>query len=290
MARDPKSPTLDSDLPKHSDLQTWTRFDDFWDRSRDLQSAIVFATPPAMTEETRDDEEDPEVQIALSSSAFARVQGFLFDWLENQRRGQRSELKWQVRAGLTIYFKVKASGAGHRILAAHPEANDWVVTVVLDANQPEVLSTSLESQDWGATDPLSRAHLKIRPAELDLLLVEDVAELGEELAERLRRAPGVARVTWVADTWAARRHVERNRPSLVLCDELLPAESPIDWVTELAAETPVIWMTETPGNGPLYGALGRIRKPSPVKGDKDSGLEEFFRHALSVVFDPRVKT
>lgn len=106
-----------------------------------------------------------------------------------------------------------------------------------------------------------------------IFLVEDVEEMRFFLVEFFRRALGILEGTYVireASTVAeARKLLTRDRPALVLLDEVLPAESPLDWVGELQREgVPVVLISglveQTSQEELPRGVLARVSKPESV--------------------------
>jgi CheY-like chemotaxis protein len=99
---------------------------------------------------------------------------------------------------------------------------------------------------------------------LSILIVEDVDEMRELLRMLLEPIEGV-KVTGVAKNgFQARMEVSKNRPDLVLLDEILPGESSYDLLEEWALlHIPVILITgffEADRPVPPF-ALGRLEKP-----------------------------
>lgn len=99
---------------------------------------------------------------------------------------------------------------------------------------------------------------------LKTLIVEDVPEMRILLEECVKRIPRFKVIGSSQSTWQARAFMQRERPELVLLDELLPGESSYDLFKELMAEgIKVIALTglENPTHLVWDGALGRVRKP-----------------------------
>lgn len=106
-----------------------------------------------------------------------------------------------------------------------------------------------------------------------VLIIEDVEAMRELLAEILGNTAGIAACDTAANTWEARRRLLHHRPDLVLLDEVLPGESSLGLLSELAAEgLPVLLMTgmEFRSESLPEGVLGRIRKPGWKHFEKDS--------------------
>ncbi len=105
---------------------------------------------------------------------------------------------------------------------------------------------------------------------LKILIVEDVPEMGQLLAECIKSAvkkvPSL-KLTLIgvaSNTWEARRTISRNRPDVVLLDEVLPGESAQDLLIELLKDgLAVMSMTgvESPTHAVWNGVLGRLKKP-----------------------------
>lgn len=97
-----------------------------------------------------------------------------------------------------------------------------------------------------------------------VLVVEDVSEMRELIAQVLSELPDVQISGKAANLWQARIEVSRRRPDLVLLDEVLPGESALDWLPELnELGIPVLLITslEDRGGPVPVGAAGRITKP-----------------------------
>jgi two-component system, CitB family, response regulator CitB len=97
-----------------------------------------------------------------------------------------------------------------------------------------------------------------------ILIVEDVPEMAELIQEVVEQDDELEVSGKAATVWEARRLKQRERPDLVLLDEVLPGESAWDFAQELFEEgIPVVLMTgmETPEHRLPSGAHGRISKP-----------------------------
>jgi response regulator of citrate/malate metabolism len=99
-----------------------------------------------------------------------------------------------------------------------------------------------------------------------VLIVEDVPEMRELLALVFEGVPGW-RVSGRAATAAeARWWALRERPQVVLLDEILPGESAAELAHELATAGLDVWFvsaTAAEGRGPLpAGVRGRLLKPA----------------------------
>ena len=99
---------------------------------------------------------------------------------------------------------------------------------------------------------------------VDILLVEDVAEMRVWLTELFISDPRVSRVRYAASTWEAQNLCLRDRPGGILLDEILPGD-PVGFLREewVRAGIPVILMTgmERPQHGLPEGVRGRVIKP-----------------------------
>jgi len=97
-----------------------------------------------------------------------------------------------------------------------------------------------------------------------VLIVEDVEEMAELLKMTLEARDFT--VTGLAKSvWEARELLSRSRPEFLLLDEVIPGESPIDFVSECGVlELPVVLMTgmDSPSHAIAEGALGRVIKPT----------------------------
>ena len=104
------------------------------------------------------------------------------------------------------------------------------------------------------------------PSMARILVVEDVDEMRELLAETLSGIEGIRVTGQVQNTQEARIEITRRRPDLVLLDEVLPGESSLDLLEELKSEgIPVVLITgvEEKTERPLpAGALIRMAKPA----------------------------
>jgi response regulator of citrate/malate metabolism len=119
-----------------------------------------------------------------------------------------------------------------------------------------------------------------------VLVVEDVEEMRELFAALLAEIPEVGRVSFAQNLGEARLLMSRQRPALILCDEVLPGESPLDWIKELQGEPdPVAILFIT-------GVLNRAEKLPPGVKERLFKPEwhqlkadcERFRKAILAVF------
>lgn len=97
-----------------------------------------------------------------------------------------------------------------------------------------------------------------------ILIVEDVQTMRELLVELLHGSEKLQLAAAVRNTWEARLTISRERPDLVLLDEVLPGESGLDLLPELSAQMlPVFLISEMEDlSRPIPpGVLGRLRKP-----------------------------
>src|SRR5690242_2700806 len=107
-----------------------------------------------------------------------------------------------------------------------------------------------------------------------ILIVEDVEEMREMLRSLLEGIPEVGRLSAAANLGEARLEFSRSRPDVILLDEVLPGESSIDWVEELAQEAekvPVLLITGVLNRAEKLpkGAQGRLFKPEWHKFKED---------------------
>lgn len=104
-----------------------------------------------------------------------------------------------------------------------------------------------------------------RDGAVSILIIEDVDAMRDLLGQVVGALEGV-RVSGLArNGWEARIELTRRRPDLVLLDEILPGESSVDLLAEMAAvEIPVILLTgiQEPQHPLPEGVLGRLVKPS----------------------------
>ncbi|OFZ79244.1 MAG: hypothetical protein A2583_01160 [Bdellovibrionales bacterium RIFOXYD1_FULL_53_11] len=98
-----------------------------------------------------------------------------------------------------------------------------------------------------------------------VLVVEDVAQMRELLGQVISRAGGLVVSGLAASAMEARQLVFRERPDLVVLDEILPGESSVDFLTEMnTLGIPVLMITgiEDAAHEVPAGACGRLMKPS----------------------------
>lgn len=100
---------------------------------------------------------------------------------------------------------------------------------------------------------------------VSVLLVEDVDEMRELMEALVNEMSGVWLLGAAKSIPEARYLISKNRPDLVLLDEILPGESSGDLLEELVQSgIPVLVMTSM--ENPLHllppGALARVQKPS----------------------------
>lgn len=72
------------------------------------------------------------------------------------------------------------------------------------------------------------------------------------------------------NTWEARQEIQRQRPDLILLDEVLPGESSSQLLNEATEEgIPVLLITEIQeaSHSLPEAAMGRLPKPSPESWD-----------------------
>lgn len=99
---------------------------------------------------------------------------------------------------------------------------------------------------------------------MTLLIVEDVEEMLELLAELVRPIRGVRTVHKARHAIEAKLEIERHRPDVVLLDEVLPGESATDLAQELAQQgIPVIFVTSSLASKSTLpnGVKSRFLKP-----------------------------
>jgi chemotaxis response regulator CheB len=98
-----------------------------------------------------------------------------------------------------------------------------------------------------------------------VLVVEDVDEMRELLKQVIGRVPGMAVSGTARSTWEARLLITRQRPDIVILDEILPGESSLDLLRELKTQgipTLLITGVEHPKHPVPEEALGRLNKPT----------------------------
>ncbi len=103
---------------------------------------------------------------------------------------------------------------------------------------------------------------------LRVLIVEDVTEMAALLGCMVESISGAHVCAHAANLWEARLEVSRNRPDLVLLDEVLPGESGLDFLPELVElGIPAVLISgvqetvSARGASLPRGALGRLKKP-----------------------------
>jgi response regulator of citrate/malate metabolism len=109
---------------------------------------------------------------------------------------------------------------------------------------------------------------------LQVLIVEDVDHMRELLKQTLEGIPELEVSGSARNSTEGRLELVRRRPDLILLDEILPGESGLDWLIELATQGfQVILLTSMQGRTePIpAGALGRIVKPGwkTLEQDRD---------------------
>jgi response regulator of citrate/malate metabolism len=115
---------------------------------------------------------------------------------------------------------------------------------------------------------------------LQVLIVEDVDHMRELLKQTLEGIPELEVSGSAGNSVEGRLELTRRRPDLILLDEILPGESGLDWLSELATQGfKVILLTSMQGRTePIpAGALGRIVKPGWKTLEQD---RERIRHEI----------
>jgi response regulator of citrate/malate metabolism len=115
---------------------------------------------------------------------------------------------------------------------------------------------------------------------LQVLIVEDVDHMRELLKQTLEGIPELEVSGSAGNSVEGRLELTRRRPDLILFDEILPGESGLDWLSELATQGfKVILLTSMQGRTePIpAGALGRIVKPGWKTLEQD---RERIRHEI----------
>ncbi len=117
-----------------------------------------------------------------------------------------------------------------------------------------------------------------------VLIVEDVDAMRQYLAELLSGLPDIVVTATARNTWEARLELGRNRPDLILLDEVLPGESGVDLLHEVVAGgVQVLLLTgmEKPIEKVPPEAAGRIQKPGwERREDGRARLIEAIRNAV----------
>lgn len=108
--------------------------------------------------------------------------------------------------------------------------------------------------------------------EIRILIVEDVQPMLELLKLLIIGIKGLSVSGSAKSTWEARVELSKNRPDLVLLDEILPGESSLDLLKELVEQSiPTILLTgiTDPSHQIPEGAKARLIKPGWDKLEKD---------------------
>ncbi len=122
-----------------------------------------------------------------------------------------------------------------------------------------------------------------------ILIVEDIDSMRYLLQYTLERIVGLSVSGLASGVAEARRSAMRERPDLVLLDEILPGESSYDFLKELVEQKlPVVLLTgiEKPEHALPAGALGRIVKPNGRSLEKDvDRLQKSLRLLAPMLFE-----
>lgn len=113
-----------------------------------------------------------------------------------------------------------------------------------------------------------------------VLVIEDVQEMRQLIIEMLKGISTVELVGSASGTVEARLLILRDRPDLVLMDEVLPGESSLDLLNELHQQRiPVVLMTGVmdPRHELPAQARRRITKPGWQSYDQD------LRHLAQII-------
>ena len=116
-----------------------------------------------------------------------------------------------------------------------------------------------------------------------VMIVEDVDTMRDLLKQTVEALPGFRVVGTASNTVEARRALSRNRPELLLLDEVLPGESSLDLLAEvvgLGITVVLVTGSENPGPGVPPGAKIRLRKPGWKKLPED--FQRFQAELLAV--------
>lgn len=121
------------------------------------------------------------------------------------------------------------------------------------------------------TLPPTEHEAKINP--IEVMVVEDVEPMLELMRIALEKIPRLKVVAVAKNGWEARLEMGRNKPELVLLDEILPGESSTDLLRDMHQNgIAVICLTslEAPTHEIPPHALGRIIKPGWKTLDSDT--------------------
>src|SRR5689334_4877495 len=103
-----------------------------------------------------------------------------------------------------------------------------------------------------------------KPGPLQILIVEDVADMRHLIAQSLAAFPEFKVSGLAQNTSEARVEIYRRRPDLILLDEILPGESSLDFLKEIK-QLGIVTILMTSVSDPAHSlppeAVGRIIKP-----------------------------
>lgn len=128
-------------------------------------------------------------------------------------------------------------------------------------------------------------HSQSQP--IQILVVDDVPEMLQLIAQMIQRTPGLVVSSLAKNTWEARLELTRRRPDIVLLDEILPGESSLDLLNDIRSTgIPVLLLTslENPTHPVPKTASGRLVKPGWKSLDKD---RDKFLEAVYAALNPK---
>lgn len=114
--------------------------------------------------------------------------------------------------------------------------------------------------------------MKKKQSLISVLVVEDVDEMRSLLELIFKGMEGIGLSGVAKNGFEARLILSRNRPDLVVLDEVLPGESSYDLLKEIESQgIPVVLMTslENPPSHLPPGASARMTKPGWSSIDQD---------------------
>ncbi len=97
------------------------------------------------------------------------IQSFIGE-LESIYGGTSRELRISLPQGWTVFWKKRDSGA--RALLAHPQSNEWVSTIALEADQGKQLISFLNALEIGQSFNLSQRIALDQVSNLELVIVK----------------------------------------------------------------------------------------------------------------------
>ena len=110
----------------------------------------------------------PKTQLTLKLGS-KEIQSLIGE-LEAIYSGSARELRVSLPQGWTVFWKRKDSGA--RALLAHPQSDEWVSTIALEADQGKQLISFLNVLEIGQSFSLSQRIALDHVSNLELMIVK----------------------------------------------------------------------------------------------------------------------